>query len=178
MSERPAARFVFLDETGAQTNLTRLWGRSMRGERCVDAAPAGHWATTTLIAAIGIEGPIERATVLLEGPVNAAVFRQYTEECLAPALRPGQIVVMDNLSAHKVTGVREAIEAVGAQLWYLPPYSPELNPIEKLFSKAKSWLRTLRARSFPALTEAFAQALRAVREGECARYYLSCGYAR
>lgn len=173
----PAERLIFLDETGAQTNLTRLWGRAPRGERCLDRAPAGHWATSTLIGAIRSSGPIEPATVVLDGPVNAETFEHYIECCLAPQLAAGEIVIMDNLSSHKVERVRAAIESRGASLLYLPPYSPDFNPIEKLFAKVKSWLRRLRARTFDALVAAFAQALRALSPEECANYFRSCGYA-
>lgn len=157
--------------------MTRLYGRAPIGERCHFAVPQSHWNTTTMISAIRGTGVIPEASIVFDGPTNATIFRGYVEQCLAPALRPGDIVVMDNLAAHKVAGVREAIEAAGADLWYLPPYSPDLNPIEKLWSKVKAWLRRVAARSVEGLIDAIGQALRAVRLDECLAYFRSCGYA-
>lgn len=114
---------------------------------------------------------------MFDGPTDAIVFRSYVEQCLAPALRGGEIVVMDNLASHKVAGVREAIEEVGASVWYLPPYSPDLNPIEKLWSKVKTWLRRIAARTVEGLIQAVGDALRAVKPNECLAYFNSCGYA-
>jgi hypothetical protein len=125
------ATFVFLDETGATTNMVRRYGWSRRGERLVDAAPFGHWRTTTFIAGLRSSGII--APLVLDGPMIGETFRAYVEQFLAPALSPGDVVVMDNLAAHKVAGVREAIAAVGATILFLPPYSPDFNPIEKTF---------------------------------------------
>ena len=119
---------------------------------------------------------IHDATLVIDGAMNGPTFLGYVEQCLAPSLRPGEVVVMDNLSAHKVAGVREAIEAVGCDLWYLPPYSPDLNPIEKLWSKVKAWLRRVEPRTFEALHNAIADALRAVGFDECHNYFASCGY--
>jgi transposase len=173
----PAERFIFLDETWAKTNMTRLYGRCPVGERLHAFVPHGHWQTTTLLTAIRHDGPIRQASLVYDGPMNGAVFGAYTREMLAPSLRPGEIVVMDNLGSHKAAGVREAVEAAGAELWYLPPYSPDLNPIEKLWSKVKAWLRRLAARTFETLVDAIAQALCAVSLDECAAYFRSCGYA-
>jgi len=156
--------------------MTRLYGWSPIGQRCVDHTPHGHWKTMTMLSAIRLNGVIQDATVVLDGPMNAATFLGYTQQFLAPALRPGDVVIMDNLSSHKVKGVVEAIEAAGAQLWYLPPYSPDLNPIEMLWSKVKAWLRRVSARTFEALIEAIADALRSVDPTECAHYFASCGY--
>jgi len=169
-------QFVFLDESGAKTNMTRLYGRAPGGERCVDHTPHGHWRTMTMLSAIGIEGVIEPATVVIDGAMDGPTFLDYVEQCLAPALRPGQVVVMDNLSSHKIAGVREAIEAAGCDLWYLPPYSPDLNPIEKLWSKVKAWLRRVAETTFATVTDAIADALRAVAPDECRNYFASCGY--
>lgn len=169
-------QFVFLDESGAQTNMTRRYGRAPVGERCVDFTPHGHWKTQTLLSAIRCDGVIRQATLILDGPVNSHTFIGYTQQCLAPALRPGDVVVMDNLAAHKTTAVQEAIAAVGADVWYLPPYSPDLNPIEKLWSKVKSWLRSAQARSLPELFDHVAQALSSVTPQECQNYFRSCGY--
>jgi transposase len=170
-------RLVFLDESGAKTNMTRLYGRAPSGARCHFAAPHGHWQTTTMISALRCTGVIPEASMVMDGPTDAMMFRGYVEQCLAPALRPGDIVVMDNLSSHKVTGVAEAIEAVGAALLYLPPYSPDLNPIEKLWSKVKSLLRRSAARQMNPLITAIGEALQAVTANECLNYFRSCGYA-
>ncbi len=157
--------------------MTRLYGRAPIGERVLAAIPAGHWCTTTMLSAIRVSGVIQEATLAFEGATDAVVFLGYVERCLAPSLRAGDIVVMDNLKPHKAAGVREAIEAVGAELWYLPPYSPDLNPIEKLWSKVKAKLRAIGARTFEGLIDAIANALQAVRLDECRAYFRSCGYA-
>lgn len=168
--------FVFLDESGAQSNLTRLYGRAMGGERCVDRTPHGHWKTTTLVSALRLDGVIADATVLIDGAMNTATFIAYTEQYLAPSLRPGDVVVMDNLSSHKSEDVRALIESADATLWLLPPYSPDLNPIEKLWSKVKSWLRRVEARTFEAIGVALVEVLRTVSADECANYLRSGGY--
>lgn len=168
---------MFLDESGAQTNLTRLYGRAPIGQRCFFAAPQGHWRTTTLLSAIRTTGVIKEASILFDGPINAMIFLCYVEECLAPTLQEGDIVMMDNLASHKVVGVREAIEDVGASIWYLPAYSPDLNPIEKLWAKVKAWLRRIAARTTDALVRGVGDALRAVKPEECQAYLRSCGYA-
>lgn len=130
-----------------------------------------------MLSAIRSTGVIEPATLVFAGAINAMVFSGYVERCLAPALKTGDIVVMDNLSSHKAIGVRRAIEDVGADLWYLPPYSPDLNPIEKLWSKIKAHLRRVAARSIDRLVDAIGEALRAVHLEECRNYFRSCGYA-
>lgn len=168
-------QLVFLDESGAKTNMTRLYGRAPKGERCVDHTPQGHWKTMTMLSAIRSEGVIEDATVVVDGAMDGATFLAYVEQCLVPSLGCGDIVVMDNLSSHKVAGVREAIESAGCDLWYLPPYSPDLNPIEKLWSKVKAWLRRVSANTFDTLSDAVAAALRAVTSDECRNYFTSCG---
>ncbi len=146
-----ADRFVFLDETAANTAMTRLSGWCPKGERLVDAVSAGHWKTTTFVAGLRASGII--APFTLDGPMTGAVFRAYVEQVLAPALEPGDAVVMDNLSIHKVAGVKEAIQAVGASVLYLPSYSPDFNPIEQLFAKLKALLRKAAARTRDALWE-------------------------
>ena len=171
-------RFVFLDESGAQSNMTRLYGRSPIGTRCNDFTSHGHWKTTTLLSAIRSAGVIRDATVIVDGPMDGPTFLAYTEQCLAPSLRSGDLVVMDNLASHKVAGVREAIESVGCDLWYLPPYSPDLNPIEKLWSKVKASLRRAGARCFDAIGDALAGVLNRVGPQECSNYFRSCGYGR
>jgi transposase len=170
--------FVFLDESGAQSNLTRLYGRAPIGQRCHDHTSHGHWKTTTLLSAIRLEGVIEPATVIFDGPMNRLTFEAYAGQHLAPALRPGDVVVMDNLASHKSAAVVDAIEAVGAALWFLPPYSPDLNPIEKLWSKVKAWLRRVQARTFTAIGNALADVLRTVTPTESSNYFKSCGYGK
>jgi transposase len=134
-----ASRFVFLDETGTATNRARRYGRSPGGERLVAAVPQGHWQTTTFIAGLKQSGIV--APLVLDGPITTPAFRAYVEQFLAPALAPGDVVVLDNLAAHKVAGVRQAIAAAGASILYLPPHSPDLNPIEQLFAKLRALLR-------------------------------------
>ena len=132
----------------------------------------------TMLSAIRLDGVVQDATVVLDGPMNSDTFLAYTQQCLAPSLRLGDIVVMDNLSSHKALGIRQAIEAVGADLWYLPPYSPDFNPIEKLWSKVKAWLRRVGAKTFDSLTATIGDALRAVQPNECRSYFNSCGYGK
>lgn len=171
-------QLVFLDESGAKTGMTRLYGRSPTGERCVDHTPHGHWKTMTMLSAIRLDGVMQEATMVYDGPMNRDTFVAYIEHCLVPALRPGDIVIMDNLSSHKDAKVRELIEAADADLWYLPPYSPDYNPIEKLWSKVKAWLRRVMAGTFDGLLDAIADALRAVVPGECVNYFKACGYGQ
>jgi transposase len=170
----PAA-FVFLDETGATTNMIRRYGWAPKGERLVDAAPFGHWRTTTFIAGLRATGII--APLVLDGPMNGEAFLAYVEQFLAPALSPGDVVVMDNLAAHKVAGVREAIAAVGASILYLPPYSPDLNPIEQMFAKLKALLRKAAARTRDALWDTIGRLLDAFSPAECCNYLQNSGYA-
>lgn len=132
-------RLVFIDETWATTYMTRRYGRSRRGKRLVASVPHGHWKTTTFIGALRAEGLT--APTVFDGAINGASFLAYVEQVLVPTMKPGDIVVLDNLSSHKVGGVREAIEAAGAELRYLPPYLPDLNPIEQMFAKLKALLR-------------------------------------
>ena len=170
-------RLIFLDESGAKTNMTRGYGWGLEGERVTDAVPQGHWQTTTMLAAIRVDGVIPEACLALDGAMTGAVFRQYVEQMLAPALQAGDIVVMDNLASHKVHGVREAIEAAGAALWYLPPYSPDFNPIERMWSKVKALMNKAKARVQATLHEAIGEAIRAVERRELAHYYAAAGYA-
>lgn len=156
--------------------MTRLHGWFRRGQRLMAAAPHGHWQATTMLSAIGWNGVMEQATLTFPGAINATIFRGYVERCLVPALEPGQIVIMDNLASHKVAGVREAIEQAGCDLWYLPPYSPDMNPIEKMWSKVKTLLRATAARTGDGLIAAIARALRAVTKEECQNYFNCCGY--
>jgi transposase len=169
-------RLVFIDETGASTKMARRYGRSARGKRCVASVPHGHWKTTTFVGALRATGMT--APMVLDGAMDGAAFDLYVKEVLAPTLRPGDIVVMDNLPAHKRAQVRVALEAAGAQLMYLPPYSPDLNPIEMAFAKLKAALRKAAARSIQALIAAIAQALTTFPPQECANFLAAAGYDR
>jgi transposase len=168
------AQLVFLDETWATTNMTRRRGRCPRGERLVAAVPHGHWKTSTFLAGLRLTGL--SAPLVLDGAINGEIFRAYVEQFLAPTLAPGDIVIMDNLASHKVAGVRQAIEACGASLLYLPPYSPDLNPIEQSFAKFKALLRKTAARSREALWSAIGQILDRFAQQECANYFAKAGY--
>ncbi len=167
-------RLVFVDETGASTKMARLRGRSPKGERCRASVPHGHWKTTTLTLGMRLSGVA--APMTLDGAMTGAAFLVYVERFLAPTLRPGDIVVMDNLPAHKSKAVREAIEAAGAELWLLPPYSPDLNPIEMAFSKLKALLRAAAARTVDALEGAIADAIDAITPHDCAGFFTAAGY--
>jgi transposase len=150
-------RLICLDETGAKTNMTRLFGRARKGQRVVDYTPHGHWNTTTLVAAITSESPI--APMVLDGPMDGAAFEAYVVQVLIPALPAGAIVVMDNLSAHKSPAIARLLHDAGAVVRYLPPYSPDFNPIEMMWSKVKSILRRTKARTQEALYDAVGAAL-------------------
>jgi len=154
--------------------MTRRFGRCPRGERLVAAVPHGHWKTTTFLAALRTTGLT--APLVVDGAVNGDVFRAYVEQVLAPTLTPGDTVIMDNLGSHKVAGVRQAIEARGATLLYLPPYSPDLNPIENAFAKLKDLLRKAAARSREALWAAIGQFLSRFAPDECVNYFANAGY--
>jgi transposase len=170
-----SAAFVFLDETGATTAMLSRYGWGPRSERLVDTAPQGHWRTTTFVAGLRDTGVV--APFVVDGPMTGPIFRTYVEEFLAPALQPGDVVVLDNLAAHKVAGVREAIRAAEAGLLYLPPYSPDLNPIERFFAKLKTLLRKAAARSRDVLWTTIGSLLDAFSPEECRNYILNCGYA-
>ena len=167
-------RLVFLDETWASTNMTRRYGRSRRGQRLIAKVPYGHWKTTTFLAALRHDGLT--APLVVDGAMNGAVFRAYVEQQLVPTLRPGDLVVMDNLPAHKVAGVRRAIEAAGATIVYLPPYSPDFNPIELVFAKLKSLLRSAAERTVSGLWSLLGQLLDQFTTHECGHYFRHCGY--
>ncbi len=168
------ARFVFLDETATATNMARRYGRCPADERLVAAVPHGHWQTTTFIAGLRQSGVI--APLVLDGPMTGAAFRAYVEQVLAPTLTPSDVVVMDNLAAHKVDGVRQAIAAAGASILYLPPYSPDLNPIEQLFAKLKALLRKAAARTKEALWTVTGDLPARFTPDQCANYLAHCGY--
>jgi transposase len=166
-------RLVFIDETGASTNMARRYGRCPRGERLLSSVPWGHWKTTTFVAALRV-GEVA-APCVLDGPMDGESFRAYVDQCLVPTLHHGDIVIMDNLASHKVAGIKEAIEGAGAELRYLPAYSPDLNPIEQLFAKIKALLRKAAARTFDTLIAAIAQAPIEVTTIECANYLANSG---
>ncbi len=167
-------RLIFIDETGATTKMARLYGRAPRGERCRAGTPHGHWKTTTFTAGLRLHGLA--APMILDGPMDGDAFRAYVEQVLVPDLDPGDIVIMDNLPAHRVSGVREAIEAASASLLYLPPYSPDFNPIELAFAKLKALLRAAAARSVPDLWETIKSALDAFTPSQCRNYLTAAGY--
>ena len=167
-------RLVFIDETWATTNMARSRGRSPRGQRCVAAVPHGHWKTTTFVGGLRHNGLI--APMVTDGPMDGVMFLAYTRQFLVPALRPGDIVILDNLSSHKVRGVREAILAANASLLYLPPYSPDLNPIEKFFSKLKALLRKAGTRTIRRLWKEIGKLLATISPDECSNYFSSCEY--
>lgn len=170
------AGLVFIDETWATTNMTRRYGRAPRGERVIASVPHGHWKTSTFVAGLRLEGMT--APLVIDGAMNGETFLAYIEQFLAPTLKPGDLVIMDNLPSHKVAGVREAIEACGADLIYLLPYSPDLNPIEQAFAKLKALLRKAAARSVEALWKVIGESLSCYSPTECENYLADAGYPR
>ena len=169
-----APRLVFIDETAATTKMVRHYGRSPRGERLIAKVPHGHWKTTTLVAALRID--CMTAPYVVDGAMDGPAFLAYVEQVLAPTLEKGETVFMDNLRTHKVDGVREAIEAVGATLRYLPAYSPDLNPIEQAFAKLKAALRKAAARTVKSLWKLIGKLVKAFAPEECANYFRHAGY--
>jgi transposase len=167
-------RFVFVDESGVTTHMVRRFGWGAKGARLVATVPQGHWRTMTFVAGLRADGLV--APFVVEGAMSGALFRAYVERMLAPQLQPGEVVAMDNLSVHKVAGVREAIRAVGASVLYLPSYSPDLNPMEQVLAKLKELLRKAAARSCTALEAAIGQALETFSPDECRNYLVHCGY--
>jgi transposase len=168
-------RLIFLDETGLKTDLTRLRGWAPGGERLVEAVPGGKWETSTLVQAVALDGT--RAAMVLDGPMNATCFAGFCDWLLAPALIPGDLVVMDNLSSHRSAAAVKAIESAGARVVYLPPYSPDFNPIEMIFSKVKQLFRALRPRNFRQIARQAKQVLKQITLDELESVYLHCGYA-
>jgi transposase len=154
--------------------MARLRGWAPKGQRCRAAVPHGHWKTVTFVGGLTLAGFI--APMVLDGPMDGEAFRAWCEQMLAPVLRPGHLVIMDNLAAHKVTGVRQTIEACGATLLYLPPYSPDLNPIENAFAKLKAYVRKVAARTIEALEAAAAEALQTFKPAECENFFAHAGY--
>ena len=169
-----AGRLVVVDESGCTTSMTRPRGRAPRGRRVHDAVPGGHWRVTTLIGAVRTSGVA--AAVTIDAATDGPVFLAFVRDALVPTLRPGDVVVMDNLGAHKVAGVREAIEGAGAQLLYLPPYSPDLSPIELCWSKVKQALRSAAARTAESLSRAVQQAFETVTTCDLINWFRHCGY--
>jgi transposase len=167
-------KVVFIDETWAKTNMTRLRGRARRGHRLTAKIPYGHWKTTTLIGALDYAGI--RCSMTVDGAINADIFEAFLEQVLLPTLRVGEVVVMDNLSSHKSCRVRELIESVGAELLYLPPYSPDLNPIELAFSKIKQRLRTQAYRTVDSLWKCMQEVLDTISQKDAVNFLKHCGY--
>lgn len=165
---------IFIDETWAKTNMTRLYGRAPVGERLIGKVPHGHWQTTTLIAALGIEGM--RCSTVVNGAVNGDVFEAFVQQVLLAQLRPGDVVIMDNLSSHKRVRTRELIEQAGAELVFLPPYSPDLNPIEMIFAKVKQLLRSLACRTRDTLWQGMQSVLDQVTASDAANCFRHCSY--
>lgn len=167
-------RLVFLDETWASTNMARRYGRAPRGERLRVGVPHGHWKTTTFVAGLRSSGIV--APFVIDGAINRTAFETYVAKVLVPELSPGDVVVMDNLSSHKGPQVRAMIEAAGARLLYLPPYSPDFNPIENAFSKLKALLRKTAARTTPSLWAAIGRLIDTFTPHECANFFAAAGY--
>jgi transposase len=165
---------VFIDETWAKTNMTPLYGWAAIGKRVIDHVPHGHWKTTTFLAALRHDGLT--APMVVDGAINGELFLAYVNKILLPTLREGDIVVLDNLSSHKVAGVKEAIASVGAKVVYLPPYSPDFNPIENVFSKLKTMLRKLKLRTVEELWKKLGTLCEIVSPEECQNYFKHAGY--
>jgi transposase len=171
---REVHQYVFLDECGVTTDLLRRYGRSPRGTRLHDHTPCSHWQTHTVVAGLRVEGVT--APAVFDGPIDTPTFRAYVEQVLVPTLRPGDVVVLDNLAVHKQPEIRTAIEGVGARVQFLPPYSPDFNPIEQAFAKLKAFLRAARPRSFDHVCELIAAAIPLFTPPECANYMRHSGY--
>jgi transposase len=167
-------RLVFIDETWASTNMARMRGRAPKGERLRAGIPNGHWKTTTFVAGLRRSGIV--APMVIDGPINRIAFQAYVDQVLIPELRPGDIVVMDNLSSHKSSAVRASIEAARATLLYLPPYSPDFNPIENAFAKLKAMLRKAAERTVDRLWDAIGTLIPTFTTDECANYFTAAGY--
>lgn len=167
-------KLVFIDESGVQKSMTRRYGRILGGERLREAAPGGHWDSTTMISSIRLSGEI--AALTIKGATDALAFQAYVTNILCPTLGRDDVVIMDNLSSHKVAGIREAIEATGATLLYLPPYSPDFNPIEMMWSKIKAYLRKAKARTAAALDDAVSHAFDTITVSDINAWFTSCGY--
>jgi len=174
VGEIPLRNLVFIDESGASTSMTRLYGRGLVGERVADSAPLSRWYTFTMLSAIRLDGPF--APLLLDGALDGESFKAWLEQMLIPELRPGDVVVMDNLPTHRVRGVLRLFEKSGHGLLYLPPYSPDLNPIEEMWSKVKSVLRSLKARTWDEMLSVMATAFETITRSDCDGFFCHCGY--
>lgn len=175
MRELDASRLVFVDEAGCRIGMTRDYGRGERGQRVEGSKPASWGDNLTMIGALDLEGV--RALMTVDGGTTGEVFEAYVEQVLSPRLKPGDIVVMDNLGSHKVDGIQQLIESHGAKLIYLPPYSPDFNPIEPCWSKLKAILKKLGAKSRDGLDAAIATGLNAISTSDCLGWFAHCGYA-
>jgi len=169
-----ARAYIFIDESGVTTDLLRRYGRSPRGVRLRDYAPCGHWQTHTVVAGLRVDGLM--APAVFDGPIDNPTFLAYVEQVLVPTLRAGDVVILDNLATHKQPEVQTAIERAGARLRFLPPYSPDFNPIEMAFAKLKAFLRAARPRSFDQVVELVAIALELFSPDECLNFVRHCGY--
>lgn len=170
-----SAKLVFIDETGASTKMTRLYGRARRGRRAIGRIPWGHWKVVTFVVALRLDGMT--APFAIDWAMNAVTFIEYVRQCLVPTLKPGDIVVLDNLPAHKPDDVRKLIEATGAELRYLPPYSPDLNPIELSFATLKAHLRKAGKRTIPDIINEIGKTIPLFKPNECRGYFKKAGYA-
>ena len=168
-------RLVFIDETWIKTNMAPLRGWSPKGKRLKAYAPHGHWNTMTFIAALRYDGLT--APCVFDGPINGLSFRAYVEQMLVPALKPGDIVIMDNLGSHKAKAIRDAITAAGARLWFLPPYSPDLNPIEQTFAQVKHWMRMAQKRTIEEAWRHVGKLVKTITSTQCKNYLRNAGYA-
>jgi transposase len=168
-------RLVFIDETWIKTNMAPLRGWGARGERVRGFAPHGRWRTMTFLGALRCDRLT--APCVFDGPINGECFRAYVEQQLVPCLRQGDIVIMDNLGSHKSAQLRRIIRAAGARLWYLPPYSPDLNPIEQAFAKIKHWMRTAQKRTLEDICRHIGHLVTAIDTRECSNYFVNAGYA-
>lgn len=167
-------QYVFLDECGVATDLLRRYGRSPRGTRLHDHTPCSHWQVHTVVAGLRLDGLT--APAVFDGPFDTPTFHAYVDQVLVPVLRPGDVVVLDNLAVHKQPAIRAALETVGAQVRFLPPYSPDFNPIEQAFAKLKAFLRAARPRTFDHVCELIAAAIKLFTASECANYIRHAGY--
>lgn len=174
MKELNSKNLVFIDESGVQNNMTRRYGRIVGGTRLRESAPGGTWDTTTMISSIRFNGSI--AAMTIEGATDAISFKAYIVNILCPTIDRNDIIIMDNLSSHKASEIREAIEATGARLLFLPPYSPDFNPIEMMWSKIKTSLRKTKARTVKGLDDAISNAFRSVSESDAKGWFSACGY--
>lgn len=168
-------RLVFIDETWIKTNMAPLRGWGMKGKRLRSFVPHGHWRTLTFLGALRCDGLT--APCVFDGPINGRCFRAYVEQLLVPVLRPGDIVVMDNLGSHKAAIIRQLIKAAGARLWFLPPYSPDLNPIEQTFAKIKHWMRVAQKRNIEETWRHVGTLVSTIQAKECSNYFQNAGYA-